>query len=213
MAVPSVAASKHLNTELQSLDMAHPLLHRLLGTRANRLFLVAGILLTVFSLYQLLRTAMYVHESVVVTATVTDVLQKPFESTSEALSHGNLALGGSTSYQAIVRYTVPNGLVIDRMMTDADDTDYTVGQQVEVITPELDPSQAHIHKWKFIWGWECMQLGSGVLFLLLWLALRDRKAPAQNTGKGRGKASKGRGKKGSGASSPRKRSPRKRKQA
>ncbi len=186
--------------------MVKTFVKRLVGPRANRLFLVLGILLTVFSLYKLLRTAMYVHESVVVTATVTDVLQKPFESTAEALSHGNLALGGSTSYQAIVRYTVPSGLVIDRLMTDADDTDYTVGQQVEVITPELDPSRAHINKWKFVWGSNCMLLGCGIISLLFWIGLKERKAPAAPTRK-----SKGSPKKKSAAT--RKRSPRTKKQA
>ena len=192
--------------------MVKSFVKRLVGLRANRLFLVLGILLTAFSLYKLLRTAMYVHESVVVTATVTDVLQKPFESTGEALSHGNLALGGSTSYHAIVRYTVPNGMVIDRMMTDADDTDYTVGQQVEVITPELDPSQAHINKWKFIWGSNCMILGSGIICLLLWQGLKERHTPAPAAPSRKSKG--GQKKKSTGsASASRKRAPRKNKQA
>lgn len=192
--------------------MVKTFIKRLVGPRANRLFLVLGILLTCLALYKLLRTAMYVHESVVVSATVTDVLQKPFESTSEALSHGNLAMGGSTSYQAIVRYTVPSGMVIDRMMTDADDTDYTVGQQLEVITPELDPSRAHIYKWKFIWGSNCMLLGSGVVCLLLWLALKERKVPAPAAGSRKSAGS--RKKKGSNTpAASRKRSLRKKKQA
>lgn len=192
--------------------MVKSFIKRLVGPRANRLFLVLGILLTGLALYKLLRTAMYVHESVVVSATVTDVLQKPFESTSEALSHGNLALGGTTSYQAIVRYTVPSGMVIDRMMTDADDTDYTVGEQLEVITPELDPSRAHIYKWKFIWGSNCMLLGSGVVCLLLWLALKERKAPAPAAPAR--KSRNGQKKKSSSApTGTRKRSPRKKKQA
>lgn len=189
-------------------------LKRLAGKRANRLILIVGILLTCLALYKLLRTAMYVHESVVVTATVTDVRQQPFESTLQALRNGNLALGDSTSYQAIVRYTVPNGLVISRLMTDADDTDYTIGQQVEVITPELDPSQAHILKWKFIWGWECMQLGAGISMLLLWLALRERRpanpAPASKSTKKTSSRKKSAGKKTT--STPRKRTPRKKKQ-
>lgn len=194
--------------------MVKALLTRLAGRRANRLFLLAGILLTLGSLYQLLRTAMYVNESVVVTATVTDVRQMPFESTAQALQHGNLALGGSTSYQAIVQYTLPNGLVINRLMTDADDTDYSVGQQVEVITPELDPSQAHVNKWKFIWGWECMQLGAGAFALLLWLALRERKpTPAPAPVKPARKSSGSRKKNSTGTAAPRKRSPRKKKQA
>lgn len=195
--------------------MLKKLLQRLAGPRANRLFLVAGILLTLLALTKLLRTAMYVHESVVVTASITDVRQQPFESTLQALRHGNLALGGSTSYQAIVRYTVPNGLVISRLMTDADDTDYTIGQPLEIITPELDPSRAHVHKWKFIWGWECMQLSAGAALLLLWLALRERRpAPAAGKAKKKGRSTgKGKKKKAPAAdgASPRKRAPRKKK--
>lgn len=190
--------------------MLKNLFKRLAGRRANRLFLVAGALLTLLALTKLVRTAMYIHESVVVTATVTDVLQKPFESTAQALSHGNLAMGDSTSYQAIVQYTLPNGLVFNRMMTDADDTDYTIGQQVEVITPELDPSRAHINKWKFIWGAECMQLGGGIALLLLWLGLRERPTPAASKAAGKSPA---RGKKkATKGTTPRKRSPRKKKQ-
>ena len=153
---------------------------KLVGKRASRLLLVLGLLLTAFSLYKLVRTAMYVHECVVVTATVTDVVQKPFESTGDALENGILALGGTPSYSPIVRYTVPGGLVIDRMMTDADDTDYTVGQQVEVITPALDPSRAHINKWNFIWGWPCMQLGTGLVLTLLGFTLKERHPKPQS---------------------------------
>lgn len=184
-------------------------LSRISGRRANRLFLIAGILLSCLALYKLLRTAMYVHEAVVVTATVTDVRTQPFESTLQALSHGNVAMADTPSYQPIVRYTVPNGLVISRLMTDADDTDYNIGEQVQVITPELDPSQAHIYKWKFIWGWECMQLGGGILLLLLWLALRERKpaVPASATRKNSGGK-----KKSNTTAATRKRSPRKKKQ-
>jgi hypothetical protein len=191
-------------------------LNRLVGRRANRLFLIAGILLTALALYKLVRTAMYVHESVVVTATVTDVRQQPFESTLQALQNGNLAMGESTSYQPIVRYTVPNGMVISRLMTDSDDCDYTVGQEIQVITPALDPSQAHIYKWKFIWGWECMQLGAGRSLLLLWLALRERKpaSPAAQEAKPRRKpaAKKKTTSKKNTSTTPRKRSPRKKKQ-
>lgn len=197
--------------------MLRMMFRRLAGRRANRLFLLAGVLLTLGALYQLLRTAMYVNESVVVTATVTDVRQMPFESTAQAWQNGNLAWGGDTSYLAIARYTLPNGMVINRLMTDADDTDYTIGQQIEVITPELDPSQAHVYKWKFIWGWECMQLGAGALALLLWLALRERKAKAAAAPASRAPRKKsgstGRRKKAATEAAPRKRAPRKKKQA
>ena len=195
--------------------MMQEFLKQLAGQRSNRLFLAAGILLAILASYKLLRTAMYVHECVVVTATVTDVRQQPFESTLQALQHGNLALGDSVSYQPIVRYTVPNGLVISRLMTDADDTDYTIGQQIEVITPELDPSQAHVNKWKFIWGWECAQLGMGVSLLLLGLSLRGRRpAPAPASGKKAprsGSQKKTGSRKKAATPATRKRSPRKKK--
>jgi hypothetical protein len=189
--------------------MFRSFIQKLVGKRANRLLLALGLALTVFSLYKLVRTAMYVHESVIVTATVTDVLQRPFESTLEALQHGNLAMGDSTSYSPIVRYTVPGGLVINRQMTDADDTDYTVGQQLEVITPALDPSRAHIYKWKFVWGWECIQLGLGVFLTMLGIALKERRAPQQAGSRPRSKKAPRKPK--ATATTPRKRAPRKKK--
>ena len=184
---------------------------KLVGKRAERLFLTAGLLLVGWAVYQLVLTAMYVHESVVVTATVKDVVQRPFESTAEALTQGNLALGGSPSYQAIVHYTVPNGLVIDRMMTDADSEDYSIGQQLEVITPPLDPSQAHINKWKFIWAWECMQLGLGVILLLTGLVLRSPAPPVQAKETG-SKKKNGSGRRKSAGSAPPRKTSRKKKQ-
>ena len=180
------------------------LIQRITGKRANRLLMLAGILLTCFSLYKLLLTAMYIQECIIVPAKVTDVMQKPFESTCEALLHGNAALGGSTSYQAIVHYTLPNGLVIDRLMTDADDSDYTVGQQVEIITPEVDPSRAHINKWKFLWGRDCMMLGSGIFLLLLGLMLRERKATQAKATAHAGRKATSKSKKTSGKRAPRK---------
>ncbi len=186
--------------------MIPPIIRQLAGKRANRLFLIAGICISALSLYQLLHTAMYVHEAVVVSATVTDVRQKPFESISEALRNGTFAWGGAVSFQPIVRYTVPNGLVINRMMTDSDTTDYTIGQQIEIITPELDPSLAHVNKWKFIWGWECIQLSAGVISLLLWLFLKGPQPKVQAKGKPKGKRSVTK------PAAPRKRTTRKKKQ-
>jgi hypothetical protein len=187
------------------------LIQRIAGKRANRLFLLAGILLTCFSLYQLLLTAMYIQECIIVPAKVTDVVQKPFESTCEAWQHGNAALGGSTSYQAIVHYTLPNGLVIDRLMTDADDSDYTVGQQVEIITPEVDPSRAHINKWKFLWGWNCMTLGGGIFLLLLGLMLRERQTTREEATQHSGRKPTSKSKKTNSSRAPRKSAPRRKK--
>lgn len=191
--------------------MIKSFIKQLAGKRACRLFLITGIILSCLAVYKLLRTAMYIQECVVVSATVTDVIQKPFETTGDALKNGNLALGGATSYQAIVRYTLPNGLIINRQMTDADDTDYTIGQQVEVITPEVDPSKAHINKWKFIWGWECMQLGAGAVLLLLGCILSERKKSSDTTAKS-GKTTRNNKKKTQG-NKPAKRNTRKNKQS
>ena len=191
--------------------MIKSFIKQLAGKRAYRLFLIAGIILSCLAVYKLLRTAMYIQECVVVSATVTDVIQKPFETTGDALKNGNLALGGATSYQAIVRYTLPNGLIINRQMTDADDTDYAIGQQVEVVTPELDPSKAHINKWKFIWGWECMQLGAGAVLLLLGFLLSERKTASEKNAKS-GKSPRTNKKKTPG-NKPAKRNTRKNKQS
>ena len=148
------------------------LFHKLAGRRYNRLFLLAGYLLAAWALYQLAFTAMFVHECVVLPGVVTDVRQKPYEDSLQALVHGSGSCAGDVSYQPVVRFTLPSGLVINRLMSDAGDKDYTIGQPIEIITPELDPSGARINEWKYIWGTETLELGVGVLLVLLGYALR-----------------------------------------
>lgn len=148
------------------------LFHRLAGRRYYRLFLLAGFLLCAQALYLLAFTAMFVHESVVLPGVVTDVRQKPYEDTLEALVHGSGSCAGDTSYQPLVRFALPSGLVINRLMTDAGNTDYTIGQNISIITPELDPSGARINEWKYIWGTQTLELGVGVLLVLVGYALR-----------------------------------------
>lgn len=156
------------------------LFHKLAGRRYHRLFLLAGYLLAAWALYQLAFTAMFVHECVVLPGVVTDVRQKPYEDSLQALVHGSGSCAGDVSYQPVVRFTLPSGLVINRLMSDAGDKDYTIGQPIEIITPELDPSGARINEWKYIWGTETLELGVGVLQVLLGYALngtlRRRKA-------------------------------------
>lgn len=159
------------------------LFHKLAGRRYHRLFLLAGFLLAAWALYHLAFTAMFVHESVVLPGVVTDVRQKPYEDSLQALVHGSGSCAGDVSYQPLVRFTLPSGLVINRLMSDAGDKDYTIGQPIEVITPELDPSGARINEWKYIWGTETMELGVGVLLVLLGYALRGslrRRQPEVN---------------------------------
>ncbi len=148
------------------------LFHKLAGRRYHRLFLLAGYLLAAWALYQLAFTAMFVHECVVLPGVVTDVRQKPYEDSLQALVHGSGSCAGDVSYQPVVRFTLPSGLVINRLMSDAGDKDYTIGQPIEIITPELDPSGARINEWKYIWGTETLELGVGVLLVLLGYALR-----------------------------------------
>lgn len=148
------------------------LFHKLAGRRYHRLFLLAGYLLAAWALYQLAFTAMFVHKCVEVSGTVTDVRQKPYEDSLQALVHGSGSCAGDVSYQPVVRFSLPSGLVINRLMSDAGDKDYTIGQPIEIITPELDPSGARINEWKYIWGTETLELGVGVLLVLLGYALR-----------------------------------------
>lgn len=148
------------------------LFRKLAGRRYYRLFLSAGYLLAAWALYQLAFTAMFVHECVEVSGVVTDVRQKPYDDTLEALVHGSGSCTGDTSYQPLVRFSLPSGLVINRLMTDAGNTDYTIGQDISIITPKLDPSGARINEWKYIWGTQTLELGVGVLLVLVGYALR-----------------------------------------
>lgn len=205
------------------------LFHKLAGRRYHRLFLLAGYLLAAWALYQLAFTAMFIHECVVLPGVVTDVRQKPYEDSLQALVHGSGSCAGDVSYQPVVRFSLPSGLVINRLMSDAGDKDYTIGQPIEIITPELDPSGARINEWKYIWGTETLELGVGVLLVLVGYALRGtlfrRKISAaaaektrsrrkNNTGRQNNSASPRRRKSGTSAetSSPKRRS-RKKKEA
>lgn len=146
--------------------------YQLAGERYHRLLLFLGGGLCLLALYQMLLTAIFLHESVIVQGTVSDVRQQPFGSIYQALSHGNLAWGGDTSYQPIVTFTLPGGMRFTRLMPDADACDYTVGQQVDIITPPLDPSQAHVYKPRFIWGRDAMLLTLGLLLGITGYTLR-----------------------------------------
>lgn len=143
--------------------MLRKIIYRLIGERYHRLLLILGGGIFLVALYQMLLTAVFLHESVIVQGCVRDVRRQPFESTWQALNHGNWAWGGSTSYQPIVSFTLPGGMQFTRLMPDPDACDYTVGQQVSIITPPLDPSQAHVYKAQFLWGRDALLLIIGLL--------------------------------------------------
>lgn len=138
------------------------------------LMLAGGLYCTALSLWHLGRTAMYAHEALTLPGTVIDVRQSHFDTQLQPLRYGNLSWAGDVSYQPIVAFDMPGGIRIrQRNMPDLDNEDYQLGQAVEVITLPHDPNQSHIHKWKFLWGGDCLLLGAGLLLgLPAWLILR-----------------------------------------
>lgn len=165
---------------------------------------VAALLLGAYtigaSLWELGKTALYVHNATVLNGVVTDVRQRPFESQTEALEHGNLCAADATAYQPFVTFTLPAGITINKAMPDLDCDDYTLHQSVEIITHPHDPNQAHVYKGKFLYGWSLMKLAGGiVLFLPAVLILRKRRT---------GKRTHQKANTGTHAAQPSKKSPR-----
>ncbi len=139
-----------------------------------------GLWLAGSALWQLGRTAVFVHKSVVVTGTVIDVRQKPFESWSETLGNGNWSWPGDTSYQPIVRFTLPGNIDAIRLDLPADNEDYHTGQAISIISPPGQPGKALINRGKFLWGASCLRLGAGTILTLIgyamWRRLRGNRA-------------------------------------
>ncbi len=147
------------------------------------LMLLAGLYYGCLALWNLSNTLLYVHESQVVTATVKDVRQRPFESYTEALRYGNLPWNGDIAYKPILAFSMPGGFRTRALTApDLDNTDYTRGEQLELIAHPLDPTHCHVYKWKFLWGADCMLLGFALaLGVPAWLVLfprRKRRAAA-----------------------------------
>ncbi len=147
--------------------MPAPRTRRLRKLLLSLALLTLGLWMAGTALWQLGRRAVYVHEAVVVTGTVIDVRQKPFESWSETLGKGNWSLPGDVSYQPIVRFTLPGGIDAIRLDLEADNVDYRTGQEVSIISPPAQPGKAHINRWKFLWGASCLRLGAGSFLALI----------------------------------------------
>ncbi len=163
--------------------MASPHPRRLRKLLLSFCLLVCGLWLGGSALWQLGKTAIYVHESVVVTGTVIDVRQKPFESWAETLGTGNWSWPGDVSYQPIVRFTLPGGIDAIRLDLEADNADYDVGDAISIISPPTQPGKALINRWKFLWGASCLRLGIGTLLALMGYVLLKRlkgSAPARS---------------------------------
>lgn len=158
------------------------------------LMLAAGLYCAATALWHLARTAIFVHEATVVPAVVVDMKNRPFESCTEALSHGNLPWDGDVAYQPYISCTLPtepHPIPIRKLpVNDLDNQDYTTGQEIEVILPLEDPAQVHIYRFKFLWGGDSMLLLTGLaLGAAGYLPLRRRKRskktakPTQNAPK------------------------------
>lgn len=140
-----------------------------------------------YSLWNMGKTAVFLHESTVITARVADMVQYPFESYAQAMAHGNLPWESETAYQATVAFTLPTtpvAISIPKMqLPDLDNRDYRIGQEVDIIVPLTDPARAHLYRWKFQWGADCMLLllglGLGGTGYLLLHRRRRRKAPTR----------------------------------
>lgn len=138
------------------------------------LMLAGGLYCAALALWNLGQTAIFAHKAITLPGTVVDVRQSHFDTQLQPLRYGNLSWAGDVSYQPIVAFDMPGGIRIRRRnMPDLDNEDYQLGQPVEVITLPHDPNQSHIHKWKFLWGGDCLLLSVGLLLgLPAWLILR-----------------------------------------
>ncbi len=154
--------------------------------------LLAGIFYTLKALWSMCLTVMFVHEAVTLPAVVTDIRQRSFQSNTEALSNGNLSTAGDTAYLPIITFTLPCGISFARFETTIpDNTPYTIGQQVEVITYPYNPNDPENSTWqpeavrlskaKFLWGGDALLLLFGLtLGGIGWLLLPHRpKVPSQ----------------------------------
>ena len=155
--------------------------------------LLVGVFYTLQALWGMCRTAMFLHESIVLPATVIDIRQSTFDSTTEALGHGNLSTAGDTAYRPIVAFTLPSGICFHKFeISTPDNEPYTIGQQVDIITYPYNPNEpehatwqpdaVRIYKAKFLWGGAALLLLAALtLSGIAWLTLR-RNTPRNATG-------------------------------
>ena len=139
------------------------------------LLLLGGLYAAGLGLWQLGASAVFVHEALTLPGVVVDVRERPFQDYWEALSHGNLPWEGSVAHQPHVRYEFAGLPRVDDSLPDLDNADYDRGQAVEIILHPRNPHERHLNKAKFIWGRPLVQLGMGLIMLLLWRLLRPRR--------------------------------------
>lgn len=152
--------------------MYRRLFHLLAGRRYFRLFLLAGLLMFTRGGHGLYEGIAYVRHTTAVPGVVVDVRQHPFESMAAALRGGDYR--AETAYQPIVRFTLPCGMVMTRLMPDDDAQDYQVGETVFVRTYAADPTGARLNRAKFLWGEGTVLTLGGIVLMLLGRLLYGR---------------------------------------
>lgn len=151
--------------------------------------LLGGAYLVLCALWGMCQTAIYIHETIPVTGTVTDLRQRPFESTSEALGNGNLSTSGDTAYFPIVSFTFENGARIGKLALNTPDNEAPrIGDPIELRTYPYDPTAPDTQPWRpegvapnrasYLWGGDALQLLFGLsIGGIAYLMLRSRRAP------------------------------------
>lgn len=139
---------------------------------------------TVSALIGLGRTAVYVHESVTVSATVTNYTRRPFVSAKEALASGNLSMGGDPAYFPHVSFRFDNGIPIsDFKLSTPDNEPCQLGERIEIRTYPYNPGQEAQAQWRpegvrpnkaaLLWGGDALLLlFSLALAGLSWLKIK-----------------------------------------
>lgn len=150
------------------------------------IMMLTGVFYTLQALWGMCLTAMFMHESIVVPATVVDIRQRTFDSTKEALRNGNLSTAGDTAYLPIVAFRLPSGIGFNKFeITTPDNESYAIGQQVELITYPYNPNEpehatwqpdaVRVYKAKFLWGGDALLLLFSLsLCGIAWLALHKK---------------------------------------
>lgn len=139
------------------------------------------------------RTAMYVHESVTVSATVTNYTRRPFESAKEALASGNLSMGGDPAYFPHVSFRFDNGIHIsDFKLNTPDNEPCQLGERIEIRTYPYNPGQEAQAQWRpegvrpnkaaLLWGGDALLLIFSLIPVgLSWLKIKKAPKKAKAT--------------------------------
>lgn len=139
-----------------------------------------GLYLSANSIWRLFETATFMRTSSTAIAVVEDVRQRPFTSLSEALSHGNLAWGGSTAYQPIVAFTLTDGRRVHMALPDLNSDDYTLYSELEVRVPQQDFTHTRELRHSSLWGGTITDLLIGIICTWLgYILLRIRQRSTQ----------------------------------